>query len=116
MCSVAQSCLILCDPVNCSPPGSSVLRMFQARILIRLPFPSSGDLPNPGIEPTSLMSPVLARGLYHYHPQVDVPRFIESACDEGDRDSIPGSGRSPGEGNGNLLQYSCLENPMDRGA
>ena len=30
--------------------------------------------------------------------------------------SIPGSGKSPGEGNGNLLQYSCLENPMDRGA
>ena len=29
--------------------------------------------------------------------------------------SIPGSGRSPGEGNGNSLQYSCLENPMDRG-
>ena len=29
---------------------------------------------------------------------------------------IPGSGRSPGEGNGNSLQYSCLENPMDRGA
>ena len=34
----------------------------------------------------------------------------------GDADSIPGSGRSPGEGNGNPLQYSCLENPMDRGA
>ena len=34
----------------------------------------------------------------------------------GDSSSIPGSGRSPGEGNGNLLQYSCLENPMDRGA
>ena len=33
----------------------------------------------------------------------------------GDVDSIPGSGRSPGEGNGNPLQYSCLENPMDRG-
>ena len=31
----------------------------------------------------------------------------------GDLGSIPGSGRSPGEGNGNLLQYSCLENPMD---
>ena len=31
-------------------------------------------------------------------------------------DSIPGSGRSPGEGNGNLLQYSCLENPLDREA
>ena len=34
----------------------------------------------------------------------------------GDTDSIPGSGRVPGEGKGNPLQYSCLENPMDRGA
>ena len=33
----------------------------------------------------------------------------------GDSGSIPGAGRSPGEGNGNSLQYSCLENPMDRG-
>ena len=40
----------------------------------------------------------------------------ESACDAGDLGSIPGSGRSPGEGNGNPLQYSCLENPMDREA
>ena len=43
----------------------------------------------------------------------------ESACNAGDiRDpgSIPGLGRSPGEGNGNPLQYSCLKNPMDRGA
>ena len=40
----------------------------------------------------------------------------ESACKAGDRDSTPGLGRSPGEGNGNPLQYSCLENPMDRGA
>ena len=38
-----------------------------------------------------------------------------SACNEGDPGSIPGLGRSPGEGNGNPLQYSCLENPMDRG-
>ena len=36
--------------------------------------------------------------------------------DTGDAGSIPGLERSPGEGNGNLLQYSCLENPMDRGA
>ena len=39
-----------------------------------------------------------------------------SACNAGDLGSIPGSGRSPGEENGNPLQYSCLENPMDRGA
>ena len=40
----------------------------------------------------------------------------ESTCNAGDLDSIPGLGRSPGEGNSNPLQYSCLENPMDRGA
>ena len=39
-----------------------------------------------------------------------------SAYNAGDLSSIPGSGRSPGEGNGNPLQYSCLENPMDGGA
>ena len=40
----------------------------------------------------------------------------ESACNVGDPGSVPGLGRSPGEGNGNPIQYSCLENPMDRGA
>ena len=40
----------------------------------------------------------------------------ESACSVGDLGSIPGSGRSLGEGNGNPLQYSCLENPMDGGS
>ena len=37
-------------------------------------------------------------------------------ADTGDVGSLPGLGRSPGEGDGNSLQYSCLENPMDRGA
>ena len=37
----------------------------------------------------------------------------ETACNVGDSGLIPGSGRPPGEGNGNPLQYSCLENPMD---
>ena len=40
----------------------------------------------------------------------------ESTCNSGDLGSIPGSGRSPGEGNDNPLQYSCLENSMDKGA
>ena len=47
------------------------------------------------------------------------PRGAEvkmSACNVGDLGSFPGSGRSPGEGNGNPLQYYCLENPMDGGA
>ena len=38
------------------------------------------------------------------------------SANTGDMSSIPGSGRSPGEGNGNTIQYSCLENPIDRGA
>ena len=40
----------------------------------------------------------------------------EPTCSAGDRGSIPGLGRSPGEENGNPLQYLCVENPMDRGA
>ena len=64
-----------------------------------------GDLPNPRIKPES--------------PALGFPGGSdgkESACNAGDPGSIPGSGRSLGEGNGNPLQYSCLENPMDRGA
>ena len=48
-----------------------------------------------------------------------LPRWLsgkESASNTGDESSIPGLGRSPGEGNGNPLQYSCLGNPMDTGA
>ena len=45
-----------------------------------------------------------------------VTQMLKSVCSAGDPGLIPGSGRSPGEGNGNPLQYSCLENPMDRGA
>ena len=54
--------------------------------------------------------------------QLDQPSFSggsdgkKSACNVGDPGSIPGSGRSPGEGNGNPLQYSCLENHMDKRA
>ena len=44
-----------------------------------------------------------------------VKSLLANAGDLGDRGSVPGLGRS-GEGNGNPLQYSCLENPMDRGA
>ena len=41
--------------------------------------------------------------------------MVEFACNAGDLGSIPGLGRSPGEGNDNPLQYSCLDNSMDRG-
>ena len=50
---VPQSCLTLCNPMDCSPPGSSVHRILQAGILGWVAFPTPGDLPNPGIEPRS---------------------------------------------------------------
>ena len=56
-CSVAQSCLTLCDLTDCSPPGSSVHGILQARILGWVAFSSPGDFSNPGIE---LVSPRLA--------------------------------------------------------
>ena len=51
--SVSQSCQTLCNPMGCSPPGSSVHGILQARILEWVAFPSPGDLPDPGIESES---------------------------------------------------------------
>ena len=56
-------------------------------------------------------------GVFYYNPRL--PRWFsskESACSAGEADLIPGLGRFSGGGNGNPLQYSWLENPMDRGA
>ena len=57
---VAQSCLTLCDPIDCSLPGSFVHGISQARIQSGGPFPTPGDLPKPRIESMSLVPPVLA--------------------------------------------------------
>ena len=95
-----------------------------------LSFPSPGDLPDPGMEPESS---ALAGGFFTTEPP-EKPYIIyyiiiyisvafpggsdgkAPAYNVGGPGSIPGSGRSLGEGNGNPLQYSCLENPMDGGA
>ena len=53
MSEVAQLCLTLCDPMDCSLPGSSVHGIFQARVLDWVAISFSGGLPNPGIEPRS---------------------------------------------------------------
>ena len=58
-----QSCSTPCDPVDCSPPGSSVHRILQARTL-ELVLPPPEDLPNPGIEAPSLMFPTLVSGFF----------------------------------------------------
>ena len=54
----------LCNPMDCSPSASSVHGILQARILEWVAISSSGDLPDPGIEPASLTSPTLAGGFF----------------------------------------------------
>ena len=56
---VTQSCLILCDPMDCTPPGSSVHGIFQARLWEQIAISTPGHLPDPGIKPAS---PTLAGG------------------------------------------------------
>ena len=65
LCLVTQLCPTLCDPMDCSPPGSLVHGILQARILEWLPLPSPGDLPEPGIEPRS---PKLAGNFFTTEP------------------------------------------------
>ena len=62
-----QLCPTLCDPMDYSPPGSSVHGILQARILEWVAMPSPWDLPSSGNKPTFLMFPVLARGFFTTH-------------------------------------------------
>ena len=64
VCSLAQSCQTLCNSMDRSPPGSSIHGILQARILGGLPCPPPGDLPNPGIEHMSPVSPALTGGFF----------------------------------------------------
>ena len=64
-CSVAQFCPTLGDPMDCSPSGSSVWRFSRQEYWSGLPFPSLGDLPNPGFEPAS---PALAGEFFTTEP------------------------------------------------
>ena len=131
-----QLCLTRCNPMDCSLPGSSVHGIFQTRILEWVVMPSSrvSSLPRdracvsevylhwqvdslPLVPPGKSLDILVLRCEY-----VLLQSFCgssdskESACNAGELGPIPGSGRSPEEGNSLPLQYSCLENPVDRGA
>ena len=67
-CVCAQSCLILCNPLDCGPPDSSVYGILQSRILEQIAISYSGDLPYPGIKSASLVSPALASGFFTSGP------------------------------------------------
>ena len=183
--SVAQSCLTLCDPMNCSTPGlppvnthfppAMFLHWRSSRYfaISSSQYLTSGSKASPfgtGSFPGEAerkrtkrkvswhqqgfcdgqlkrtgqhgiitwgdfwvwIGTRVQRGLLqHYDAVRRVPHWCQNnyrgrlpwwfsgkefACNPGDRSSIPGLGRSPGEGHGNPLQYSCLKNPMDGGA
>ena len=121
----AQRCPTLCDPMYCSPPGSSVHGIFQARILEWIAISFQVIFPTQGSSLCLLISCTGRWILYHCTTKgaltcyQDFPGGSDgkaSVYNVGDLGSIPGLGRSLGEGNGNPLQYSCLENPMGGGA
>ena len=68
MFSVAKSCPTLWDTMDCSPPGSSAMEFSRQEHWNGLPFPTPGNLPNPGIEPTSPASPALAGAFFTTEP------------------------------------------------
>ena len=141
---VAQSCPTLCDPVDCSPQAPLSMEFSRQEYWSGLPFLSSGDLPNPGIEPGSpaLQANALPSepgeamswwGKHHNKLRligtygslqmkrkwscVIVPRNILSFAFLIFKKFFKNwSAVSFGEGNDNPLQYSYMENPMDRGA
>ena len=73
---VTQSCPTLCDPMNCSPPGSSVHGILKQEYWSGLLFLPPGHLPNPGIKPVSLMSPALAGKFFTTDTTWEAPLYI----------------------------------------
>ena len=70
-----QSYLTLCNPMDCSLPGSSVHGIFQTRILEWLPFPSPGDLSDPEIKPSFFASPALVGRIFTTEPPGKPPYY-----------------------------------------
>ena len=133
LCSVAQSCPSLCDLMDRSLPGSSVLGIFQTRILEWIAIFSSKGSSQLRIQNHVSHISYIGGGFFTIFPLVygisscttSLSKFgvvifkildILIGQSLGWEDLVPGSGGSPGEGSGNPLQYSCLGNPMDRGA
>ena len=79
---VVQPCPTLCDPVDCTPPGSSVHGILQARILEWIAISFSRDLPNPGIKPWSpaLQADALSSEPPGKPPEAEVDVFLEFSC------------------------------------
>ena len=77
-CIHAQLCPALCNRLDCNPPSSSVHRIFQARHRSGLPFPTTGDLPDPVIKPTSPATPFFGRQTLYHSATREAPEFLSA--------------------------------------
>ena len=119
-CLVAKLCWTLCDPMDCSPPGSSVHGILQAKILewVAMSLSRGSSWPKDQTCISCIVGGFFTAELPG-KPNLGmlvVKNLPINAGDSRDAGSVPGGERSPGGGHDNPLQYSCLENPMDRGA
>ena len=107
MCSVAQSCLNLCDPMDCIHPGSFVHGYSQARTVEWVDLSFS----------MYILLNVKRKVFDFFKLKIRNTQTIKkTSCNVLDQGSIAGLGRDPEEENNTPLQHSCLENLMDRGA
>ena len=104
VCSVAKLCPTLCSPIDCSLPGSSAHGIPGKNTGASCHFLHQGIFLTQGSNSRLLHWQICSLPLSHQNLPANV----------GDAGLIPGSEISPGEENGNPLQYSCLGNPMDR--
>ena len=109
--------LILCHLHLLLPSMFPSIRVFSNELALCIRWPNSGIF---SISPSTEYSELISFRtnwfeivLFHLSSAL-LYDGKESSCNAGDLGSIPGLGRSPGEGNVNPLHYSCLENPMDR--
>ena len=119
-CLVTKLCPTLCNSMDWSPPGSSGNGIIPARLLewVAISFSRGSSWPRYWTCVSCIGRLILYQWATWEASQV-VLVIKNPSANAGDTKhpaSIPGSGRSPGAGHGNPLQYSCLENSMDRGA
>ena len=119
----AQSCPAVCNSMNCSLPGSSVHGIFQSRILgwVAISFSRGSSQTRDRTHVSYIGRQIKNHGWEWLRNNDEIgfpddPLIRNPPVRVADTSSIPGSGRPPGEGSGNPLQYSCLENPMDKEA
>ena len=120
---------MLCCPLLLLPSIFPSIRVFFNKLALCIRWPKYWSFSNsPSNECSGWISFRIDSSLYHFLFLLHSVHFLiyetffswlsgkESTCNAGDMDLSPGLGRSPGGGSDNLLQYSCLGNPMDRGA